>query len=348
MIHATDLFRPHDDPDDHWDLACVYALAYEGRIDLKAVLCDFPRSGRRNDPDVAAVAQMNYLTGQAVPLIVGTSKPMRSRADVQKDVPEADRNGVRLVLRVLRESSRPVVINITGSCRTIAVAGKRAPSLFAEKCAAIYLNAGTGSRDPVKARRREYNVSLDSKSYAAIFDLPCPVYWMPCFEEFGQQQPNGGWPVRPFGTYYRFRHSDVLPHLSDRVVNFFTFMSRGGRPGKSSAHSTGWLRHLVGPRDREEETRISSTFRNMWCTGGFLHATGRTVCRDGRIVSLDQAGDEAVFTFDPVRVSCRDDGVTHWNPTTEPTNRFIFHVRDTIAYPRAMTTALRTLLARLP
>jgi hypothetical protein len=29
-LHQTDLFRPHADPDDHWDLACVYALAAHG------------------------------------------------------------------------------------------------------------------------------------------------------------------------------------------------------------------------------------------------------------------------------------------------------------------------------
>ena len=26
VLHTTDLFRPHMDPDDHWDLACIYAL----------------------------------------------------------------------------------------------------------------------------------------------------------------------------------------------------------------------------------------------------------------------------------------------------------------------------------
>ena len=30
MIHATDLYHIHCDPDDHWDLATVYALAYSG------------------------------------------------------------------------------------------------------------------------------------------------------------------------------------------------------------------------------------------------------------------------------------------------------------------------------
>ena len=43
VLHATDLFRPHVDPDDHWDLACMYALAHKEDIDLKAVVIDFPR-----------------------------------------------------------------------------------------------------------------------------------------------------------------------------------------------------------------------------------------------------------------------------------------------------------------
>ena len=63
MIHGTDLFRPYNDPDDHWDLACVFALAQRGDVDLQAVLIDFPVPGRHNDPDVQAVAQLNYLTG---------------------------------------------------------------------------------------------------------------------------------------------------------------------------------------------------------------------------------------------------------------------------------------------
>ena len=30
MIHAADLYHYHCDPDDHWDLASIYALAYAG------------------------------------------------------------------------------------------------------------------------------------------------------------------------------------------------------------------------------------------------------------------------------------------------------------------------------
>ena len=50
VLHVTDLYRPHMDPDDHWDLACVYALACQGYIELKGVLIDHPpeNAGQRN------------------------------------------------------------------------------------------------------------------------------------------------------------------------------------------------------------------------------------------------------------------------------------------------------------
>jgi hypothetical protein len=86
----------------------------------------------------------------------------------------------------------------------------------------------------------------------------------------------------------------------------------------------------------------------MWCTGGFLHATGRTVTRDGEIVPLDDAAGAAVFEFDPIEVACDEAGVTRWTPSETARHRFIFRVRDVGKYQPAMTSALRSLLAKLP
>ncbi|MHC4580202.1 MAG: hypothetical protein ACYS14_02015, partial [Planctomycetota bacterium] len=123
MLHVTDLFRPHMDPDDHWDLACVYALAWRGDINIEGIVIDHPpaNSGDRN-PDIAAVAQMNLITGTAVPVAVGSSLPLRSRDDSQTDASETDRHAVRLILDVLRQSSQPVIINILGQSRDVAIA----------------------------------------------------------------------------------------------------------------------------------------------------------------------------------------------------------------------------------
>jgi hypothetical protein len=338
VLHVTDLFRPHMDPDDHWDLACVYALACRGDIELKGVLIDHPprNTGGRN-PDIAAVAQMNLIAGTYVPVAVGSGVPMKSRDDVQANAPTVHRQGVQMVLDVLRKSSEPVVINILGSSRDVATAGKRNPELFKARCAAIYLNAGTGSPKMGPASKLEYNVTLDRYAFAAIFDLPCPVYWMPCFEELGTPRQ---WEVREYGTYYKFRQDQILPYLSDMVQNYFTYMFR-------QYTDSNWLGYLKGAKDKALLSKVGSTYRNMWCTAGFLHAAGYTVTRDGQTVSRNEKHAEPVFTFDAVKVKCDENGVTHWMHDDRSKDRFIFHVRDIDHYQSAMTGAMKSLLTAL-
>jgi len=338
VIHASDLYRPHVDPDDHWDLACVFALAHRGDIQLKGVLIDFPpQRARDRNPDVLAVAQMNHITGLHVPVCTGIPGGQASRGDLQSgDTPDGQ-GGIRMVLDVLRESSEPVVINVVGCARDIAMAGKREPGLFSEKCAGIYLNAGTGSPDRELARKLEYNVSLDPKTYASIFDLPCPVYWMPCFEEMG-----GPRSVREFGTHYQFRQDEILPHLSRRMQNFFAYML-------DRKTDSRWLTYLDGPVEREVLEKHGRMLRSMWCTGGFFHAAGYTVSGEGKIIPRDRAGDDdRVFTFDPIKIECSDQGYTRWSPHRDSRNRFIFHVRDTVRYAAALTSAMKTILTAVP
>ncbi len=349
MIHVTDLFRPHDDPDDHWDLACVYALAFQGHVDLRGILIDYPKPERPNDPDVLSVSQMNYLTGKAVPVMVGSPEWIEPE-DAVRPVHASALRGIRALLDMLRRSPEPVVINILGSCRDVAIAGRLEPELFAAKCRAIYLNAGSGTPDKSKAARLEWNVQLDPVAYAAIFDIPCPIYWMPCFEVL---RPTAA-EVEQFAgyaTFYRFRQGDVLPHLSQGTRNFFAYMFRHGR--SETKHTTAedlrpnWLRYLVDEPEPQLLDRIDAMDRNMWCTGGFLHAAGMTVTPGGVIVPLADA-DEPVFTFDPICVTCAADGVTGWQDASTETDRFIFHVRDRQRYAAAMTTAMRSLLSHLP
>jgi hypothetical protein len=337
VIHATDLFRPHCDPDDHWDLACVFALAYARAIDLKGILIDFaPQPRDSHNPDVMAVAQMNYVTGLHVPVSIGAPHPMRSRGDSQPEADASDHAGINMVLEILRSSPEPVIIHITGSCRDIAIAGRKTPQLFADKCAGIYLNAGTGSPDASKAAQLEYNVGLAPLSYAAIFDLPCPIYWMPCFEEM-----KSGPVVMEYGTHYLFRQSEILPDLSQRMQNFFAYVL-----GKKQDHQ--WLTYLTGPREEKLLETVGTQDRHMWCTGGFLHSAGKTVVADGSIVERDDAGDAGVFAFDPVRVSCSDEGVTKWDHDEAARGCYNFHVRKTADYQEAMTKAMKSLLRRLP
>ncbi|MGO8748429.1 MAG: hypothetical protein ACLQNE_20840 [Thermoguttaceae bacterium] len=333
MIHGTDLFRPHNDPDDHWDLACVYALACQGDVNLLAVLIDFPLPQRQNDPDVLAVAQMNYLTGKCVPVIVGSPRWV-NREDASRPEQSAALRGVRAVMDILRNSREAVVVNIVGSCRDVAMAAKWEPGLFAQKCAAVYLNAGCGTPLPSKSYPLEYNVALDPRAYAAIFDLPCPVFWMPCFETL--QEP---FQVSEFGTFYRFRQGDVLPHLSEGVQNFFAYVFRTAAEGKNPPSQADWLQYILAAQDATLHARVRAMERNMWCTAGFLHAAGLSVTCEGTIVPQAEVKDP-VFTFDPIQATCLAGGGTQWRPDPASRRRFLFHVRNKARYATAMTSAL--------
>ena len=349
LLHATDLFRPHADPDDHFDLATVFSLAFQDRIDLLAVMIDHPPAGHAGDPDVLAVAQMNRIAGSSVPVITGSPERL-DPAEATKPGNRAGASGAFALLEILRRSPRPAAISIVGSCRDVALAGRLDPDLFAAKCAGVYLNAGSGTPDKSLAARLEYNVGLDPVSYAAIFDLPCPLYWLPCFEV----APGGEvrFAVAAHGTYYRFLQQDVLPLLSTRLQNYFAFLFKQGesdRAAQSEADALrpNWLRYLDGPREEALLERQGRQFRNMWSTAGFLHAAGLGVSADGAVAPLASVASPA-YTFDPVRVRCGADGVTEWSPDPRSRDRFIFRVRDVARYPAAMTAALTTLLRALP
>jgi hypothetical protein len=338
LLHQTDLFHPHEDPDDHWDLACVFALAHSGRLDLQGVLIDHPPPRHAGTPDVMGLAQLNHLTGLAVPCAVGSSVPVRVRGQRPDELPAGDRNGVRFVLRVLEHAREPVVITIVGSCRDVALAGTAAPGLFREKCRAVYLNAGSGTPRPEFLGELEYNVKLNPAAFAGIFDLPCPVYWMPCFE---LTPPR--WEVEEFGTFYRFTQEEILPHLRPRMQAYFAYML-------SRTPSADWLGALNTPPDAAALAAFGALPRNMWCTAGFLHATGQAVTREGEIVAAGTADDDAPYSFDPIDAACGDDGIVRWRPAADPNPhvpRFIFHVRDKTSYAAAMARAMRTLLTTL-
>jgi hypothetical protein len=349
MVHVTDLFRPFADPDDHWDLACVYALAARGDVELLAVMIDNPPRPEY-DPDVQAVAQMNYLTGLSVPVIVGSPRRI-APADIDRPENRAVLGGMRALIDILRKSPIPVIINILGSSRDVALAGRLEPKLFAEKCAGIYLNAGSGTPDKDLATRLEYNVELDPASYGEIFALPCPVYWLPCFEVV--PGPKGEPLVAgPYGTYYKFEQKEILPRLSARTQNYFAFVFKQGLPERehqkeADALRPNWWHYLEGPNDQEFLARIGNLVRNMWCTGGFLHAAGLCVDSEGKLVPQAEIRTP-LFTFDPVQVQCNAEGITTWKNDPQSQSRFLFHVQDQTHYEMAMTAAMRSLLTALP
>lgn len=331
VLHQTDLFHPHNDPDDHFDLAVVYALAQQRAVDLRAVVLDYQPDWLDASPAVGAIAQMSYMTGVAAPYAVGSSTKPEKRGDNREALPYSETNAIRLVIETLEKAERPARILIAGSARDVATAAARRPELFREKCAGVYLNAGSafpGLNDPKKL---EYNVDLDPVSYAAMFDLPCPLNWFPCWHNVED------WKSGENSAYYLLKHGDAFAEISDALAGYFAYMF-------DKTNDTHWLKALRRPEEARWNEILANT-RSMWCTASQLLMADKTVDRQGNIVDLDSIDEnDALFTLEDIDVSCTDDGWVDWKYASRPTGRKILRVRNVDAYPAAMTKALADLL----
>ena len=334
---TMDLYHPPCDPDDHWDLLTLLALVDAGRIEWTGLVVDYPLpmddQGRRpadaGEPAAVTLAQARHLTGRDLQWTVGAARPyeeVRASLEQGEHVPD----GAALLLDVLRRSPEPVVLVITGSCRDVAIAGSIDRSLFSQKCRALYLNAGVAIAQGRDAGT-EWNVDLDLPAWRAVWDLPCPIYWLPCFER------PGAFEVARHGSWWNFRQGDILTELAPAYRNLLMF-------ALLRQDASRWLTALsTSPAEADLRTQGES-FRNMWCTAGFFHMAGWTVRRDGSWT--DRAGEgEALFDFVPITTRKNEQGVLEWEPaSTSNTNRYILEVRDTATYPASMTTAQRVLL----
>ena len=332
FIHQTDIFHPHVDPDDHWDLATVYAMAAQGYLDLRGIMFDYPPAYRAGDPATLAMAQIGHLTGiTGIPFSIGSAITMSSREDRLSDKPASCRVAAEWLCRVLETNPLPIVINIVGSCADVALAGLLRPDLFKSKCRAVYLNAGAAY--PGEKGELEYNVKLNPGSYAAIFDLPCPVYWCPCWHKTEMRK------VGENGTWYSFLQEDVFAHLGGSLCNFFLYMlSRSADPK--------YLRYLHQPVDQSMRAEFGQKHRSMWSTASIIHAAGMGVDTNQGLLTADKIR-VPLFDFKSITAECADDGQTTWKLSEEDTGRYIFCVNEPGQYEQAMTAALSMLLGSI-
>ncbi|MFV1981237.1 MAG: hypothetical protein ACC655_08805 [Rhodothermia bacterium] len=314
FIHQTDLFRPHEDPDDHFDLATAYSLHLSGHYDLKGILIDYPPPHHDGVPDQPGIEMLNHITGLDVPFAVGQEAPMADHHTGETN------NAVQFLVRILEASDTPVVLNLVGSCRDVAIAARRYPDLFRDKCRAIYLGAGTGCPASEAGDEVEYNVRLDVGAFVSLFDAPCPIYWCPCFEKLGV-----GMRVHEFGTWYTFAQRDILPSIAPQLQSYFAYMF-------SCDRDPDWKKWLdperFGPVIEHQRLKL----RPMWSTAGMLHAAGLAL--------------PDVFSFERAAVSCTSDGHTAWRPDDSSSVR-VFRIYDQEDYREKMPAVLRDLMIRL-
>jgi len=332
VLYETDLFHPHGDPDDHFDLATVYLLAKQGYFDLLEIMLDYPPPHRSGDPGIIPVAQMNRLCGLGVPTCIGSSVLLKKRNDTLPELDHCDCQSVDTMISTLRKAKGNVAIVCVGSSSDIVLAANREPELFREKCAGVWLNAGSGTEEPDK---QEYNTRLNPQAYAGMFDLPCPLYWFPCWHYIEKRQSS------EWGSFYWLPHEKAFRGISDPLRMYFEYMFKKSGEMK-------YLRFLEGRPDEAFWSEINTQNRGMWSTASLFLMAQLTVTKQGEIVPLVEIEKkDELFRMEPITAQCGDDGRVQWQLTDQSTNRFLFHVLDAAIYPDAMARAINSLFRTL-
>jgi len=327
LIYGTDLFHPHDDPDDHFDLATVFAMP---ELDVRAILLDLGKR-QAEKPGRIPVEQMFKLTGRRVPYAVGLSETLKSPQDQGLDQPEEYQAAVELLLKTLRDSPEPMILHTTGSVRDVCAAYNRDPELFRRKVTRLYVNIGN-----LLENKNEWNVHLDVPAYVGLMRSGLPIYWCPCL------------PIKENrSTHWAFKHGQVLEGVPLPLLNYFVYALQTVRPNEidpidaMNMDLRPWRHILMGME------------RNMWCTGPLIHTAGRTVHRVGdRWVAAASPPPGAtpadVFTFVPVRVEISDKGYTKWVENDPKPNMHLYKVTDPKNHEPALKSCLHDLFVRFP
>jgi hypothetical protein len=338
VVYCTDLFHPHEDPDDHFDLAVLSAMP---EIDIRGLVLD---QGRRQleSPGRIPVSQMGRITGRDVPSFLGLERPLSSPGDKGLDQEPRYQEGVRCILETLEKSPVPVAIITVGSVRDLVAAYNRAPDLLDRKVSAALVFIGE-AKDPAF---REYNVGLDPHAWVGLLRSRIPVWWVPCFD-------GGPWRNDGHASLWQARHADLLRSASPELVRYFAYALE-----KETGDPMEYLGRELDPAKKE---RLLAGTRNLWCTAIFGVVSGRQVNRIGegdgaRYVSIPAADPKPVaapprpndlFGFGEVEVSVGDDGVVKYGPGPGSRKVLRFEVRDRERYAAGMTQLTAGLLESL-
>ncbi len=284
-----------------------------------------------------------HITGHRCPYAIGLDRPLKNRTDKALDTQARFQAGIELMISILRNSPERVVIHTAGSCRDVAAAFNREPTLFKEKVRAIYMNIGNGLNTP----QNEYNVGLDLQGYLRMFESGLPIYWCPCFGKDGYQ------------TIYELDQATVLASCAQPVQNFFVYCLTKSKEDPVAFLQSGPHALPTGPR-------------GMYCTGPLFHAAGRKIYQRAPEDFVALPPDEAksrglsekvvgVFDFVPMlaKVENNDEkgkkqsvrfvapAVLTVSTDSAHSNGFVFRTTNS-QYAKIMASCLKNLLASLP
>ncbi|MFQ5484958.1 MAG: nucleoside hydrolase [Desulfobacterales bacterium] len=329
VIYSTDLFHPHDDPDDHFDIVTLYAMP---EIDIRAIILD-QGAKQEKRPGKIPIQQLNHLIGRDVPYEIGLSRPLRSPSDHALTEPEKYQKGVNLIIRVLRDSPKPVSIITVGSLRDVAAAFNRERELFKRKVKKLIIFIGDA-----QGAFKEYNVSLDPKAYSRIMNSGLPVYWVPSFD-------GGLWKNRGNASFWRANQAELLKNVSGSLANFFIY-------ALLRKNENDPIRFLYRKVTDARKNKIMKGVRNLWCAAIFTFITDRKFIRrhDGwvalRPMELrDSEVSVKIFDFYPVSVFVDSNGRELLEKSARSRKIRRFKILKMDQYARAMTSVTNHLIS---
>ena len=347
VIDVTDLYHPHQDVGDNFDLVAAYALP---EIDLRAVILDAHASFRKpvsdhpllskyyvdkdgpRDPGFISVIQLNYIFDRNIPTAVGPFTMMKFPQDKMLDIPAFQQQGVELILKVLAESKEPVTILSFGSARPIAVAYNRDPKLFHAKVKQIHLCAGATSPDIL-----DWNVGLDPNAIVCLLrsDLPIAIY-----PGSVSVKDGGGFGYSPHNTFYKTPNALFIKQMDARLQRYLAYAF-------ARVNRSDYLRAMDEDFPDELTAMAYSQPHNVWETGTWTQVANRRLVRraDGHyrmIPASEVAGTDKVMPNDlrPCLLKVSSDGIFTFELTDKPSNFLMYDRGDPHENEKAFTEAL--------
>lgn len=340
LIDVTDLYHPHQDVGDNFDILAAYALP---EVDLRAVILDttggfrkpvadvpgmHPDASGPREPGFIPVTQLNFIFNRQVPCAAGPFAMMKSPDDKMLAAPAFQQQGVELILRTLHESREPVEIVSFGSARPVAVAFNREPELLAKKLRRLHLSAGASEPGFL-----EWNVQLDPHAIVCLLRSTLPVAIYPCATK------DGPFAYGPNSSFWKLPDLRFIPRMSPPLRRYLEYaFSRSSR--------VDFLRATEVDGASLDE-KLLAREHNVWETAVWLAVANRKLVRraDGscRIVpAAEVRPDDTVLPNElrSCRVEVKASGEFSFALTSEPTNFSIYSRGD----PRENEASLREAL----
>ena len=344
LIDITDLYHPHQDVGDNFDLIMPYALP---DIDLLLVVLDCTAKFREpyadhaewpdpfgpREPGIVPVTQLNYIFNRNVPFGISPMNPMRSPTDKMLDIPGYQNQGIDMLLDTLGKSDEPVDIAVYGSLRSLAVAYNRNPQLLLEKVRMVHISASSSTPDYL-----EWNVLLDHNAFVRVLRSELPLTLYPCKTGKGAFAPS------EFCTYWSLSNLGFIKKMDKQLQQYLCYAFN-----KTLRHD--FLRAMDEKPDAAELDKFCGRQHNVWETALWIEMTNRKLVEraDGhfRIVLKDDvAPTDKIFKTDilPCKLNVHDTGIYEFVLISEEkTNKFIYRISNPIGQEKALNEALGAL-----